>query len=139
MQVLSCLQHARNDNENNADIRSRTMEDMKWEAYKKLIQMEYSACSAMHRATDEKDPTFFPWVFLMLLQLTNSQIRFRQSRQDLSTSRDVQLLAERCLWMNTPWSTWSNLLPSSVFDASAQHYAVIQLTKCITAAIQVTN
>ena len=134
MQVLSCLQHARNDNENETDIRITTLEDMKWEAYKKLIQMEYSACSAMHRATDQKDPTLFPWVFLMLLQLTNSQTKYRQ---DLSTSRDVQLLAERCLWMNTPWSTWSDLLPSSIFDASAQHYAVIQLTKCITAAIQV--
>lgn len=111
--------------------------DFHWAAVCRLVCIEGYATTAMHFTSYKQDCSLFPWVFFVMLELTVRQFVPEGTPDDLKTCRQLQKLGETLNHMQKPWSSWSDLLPASCFDASAQHHAVIQLATCVTAAAEV--
>lgn len=110
-----------------------------WAACCRLVSIEGYTTTAMWTSHQKKDPTLFPWVFLLITELTIAQSVSANLYEDQKTWRQLQKLGEVLDTMHQPWSSWSDLLPSSCFDRSAQHHTVTQLSRCITAAAQVRH
>ncbi len=111
--------------------------DFHWAACTRLVCIEGYTSTAMYITSSKKNPALFPWVFFLMLELTVGQCAPESNYEDQPTCRQVQKLGEMLEIMRRPWSPWSDLLPSSCFDASAQHHAVVQLARCVTIAAKV--
>lgn len=115
------------------------LNEFHWAACTRLVCIEGYTTTAMWTSRQKKDPTLFPWVFFLTTELTIAQSGLAKTHEDQTTWRQLQKLGEILDTMRQPWSSWSDLLPSSCFDRSAQHHAVMQLSRCITAAAQVRH
>ena len=115
------------------------LNEFHWAACTRLFTIEGYTTTAMWTSCQKRDPTLFPWVFFLITELTIAQAGLANAPEDQATWRQLQKLGEILDTMHLPWSPWSDLLPSFCFDRSAQHYAVVQLSRCITAAAQVRH
>ncbi len=113
------------------------LSEFHWAACTRLVSIEGYTTTAMWTSRQKKDPTLVPWVFFLITELTIAQSGSAKLYEDQTTWRQLQKLGEILDTLHEPWSSWSDLLPSSCFDRSAQHHAVMQLSRCITAAAQV--
>ncbi|KAL0039317.1 hypothetical protein WJX79_003044 [Trebouxia sp. C0005] len=113
------------------------LNDFHWAACTRLVSIEGYTTTAMWTSCHRKDLTLFPWVFFLIIELTIAQSGLAKPYEDQTTWRQLQKLGEVLDTMHQPRSAWSDLLPSSCFDRSAQHHAVMQLSRCITAAAQI--
>lgn len=126
-------------------------DDLHWAACCRLVCVE-GFTAAMYSTSSRRDPTLFPWLFLLLLDLTVAYYKPDASCPETSPddgtvsvlytgnrthARQLQKLGEMLVTMCNDWSPWSNLLPSIYYDASAQKHILTQLLKCITSASKV--
>lgn len=133
-------------------IRIPVADDLHWAACCRLVCLEGYITTAMHITSSKQDPTLFPWVFLLLLELTavycNLDANCPETPPDQgsgsilytgtkSHARQLFKLGETLSHMCNEWSPWSDLLPDTYFDASAQRHALKQLLECITSASKV--
>ncbi|KAL0032905.1 hypothetical protein WJX77_005652 [Trebouxia sp. C0004] len=113
------------------------LNEFHWAACTRLVCIEGYTTTAMWTSRQKKEPDLFPWVFFLTIELTIAQSGLANTHEDQTTWRQLQKLGETMDTMHQLWNSWSDLLPSSYFDRSAQDYAVMQLSRCITAAAQV--
>ena len=133
-------------------IRIPVADDLHWAACCRLVCVEGYITTAMYITSSKQDPTLFPWLFLLLLDLTvvycKRDASCLENLPDQSTgtiftpgtkshARQLQKLGETLSHMCNDWSPWSDLLPDSYFDASAQRHGLKQLLECITSASKV--
>ena len=113
------------------------LDKYKWAACTRLVCIEGYAQTAMWFTRQAKDVTLFPWIFFLTVELTLAQCGRVTRCADQRTCKQLQKLGELLEIMRKPVSSWSDLLPPSCFDASAQHHTVRQLVRCVTATTQV--
>ena len=127
-------------------------DDLHWAACCRLVCVEGFITTAMYSTSSRQDPTLFPWLLLLLLDLTVDYCKPDASCPETSPdagtgsilytgtnthARQLQKLGEVLGHMCNDWSPWSNLLPSTYYDASAKKHVLTQLLKCITSASKV--
>lgn len=129
-------------------------DDLHWAACCRLVCVEGFITTAMYSTSSRRDPTLFPWLFLLLLDLTVAYCKPDASCPETSPddgtgtilytgtktqARQLQKLGEMLGHIGcNDWSPWNNLLPSIYYDSSAQKHVLTQLLKCITSASKVT-
>lgn len=133
-------------------IRIPVADDLHWAACCRLVCVEANITTAMYIASSKQDPTLFPWLFLLLLDLTvvycKRDASCPEAPHDHGTGsilytgvkshvRQLQKLGESLSHMCNDWSPWKDLLPDSYFDTSAQKHVLKQLLQCITSASKV--
>ena len=133
-------------------IRVPVVDDLHWAACCRLVCVEGYITTAMYITSSKRDPTLFPWLFLLLLDLTVAYCKHDASSLEAppdhgsgsilytgtkSHARQLQKLGESLSHMCNDWSPRSDLLPHSYFDASAQKHVLKQLLECITSASKV--
>lgn len=126
-------------------------DDLHWAACCRLVCVEGFITTVMYNTSSRRDSTLFPWLFLLLLDLTVAYCKPDASCPETSLddgtstlytgnkthARQLQKLGETLDHMCNDWSSWSDLLPSIYYDASAQKHVLKQLLKCITSASKV--
>ena len=113
------------------------LDDYQWAACLRLACIEGYTTTAMWVTRQANDVTLFPWIFVLTVELTLAQCGQGRQCGDQRESKQMQKLGELLDNMRKPLSSWSDLLPSSCFDASAQHHTVRQLVRCVTATTEV--
>lgn len=125
-------------------IRNPVIDGLHWAACCRLVCVEGYTTTAMYTTSAQEDPALFPWVFLLLLGLTVASYTSNPTCHDMTPNqirphaRQLQKLGETLDHMCNDWSPWSDLLPDSCFDVSAQQYILLQLLDCITSSGKVS-
>ncbi|KAL3146706.1 hypothetical protein ABBQ38_014695 [Trebouxia sp. C0009 RCD-2024] len=126
-----------------SSARNPVVDDLHWAACCRLVCVEGYTTTAMYVTSRQEDPALFPWVLLLLLGLTVASFNGDPTCHDVtpdqlrSHPRQLQKLGETLDHMCNDWSSWTNLLPDSCFDISAQQYILMQLLDCITCSSKV--
>lgn len=127
-----------------SSARNPVVDDLHWAACCRLVCVEGYTTTAMYVTSRQEDPALFPWVLLLLLGLTVASFNGDPTCHDVtpdqlrSHPRQLQKLGETLDHMCNDWSSWTNLLPDSCFDISAQQYILMQLLDCITCSSKVS-
>ena len=128
------------------------VDNLHWAACCRLVCVEGYITTAIYITSSKHNPTLFPWLLLLLLDLTLVNCKCNSSCLEdppehasgsiLYTgtklhARQLQKMGEMLSCMCNDWSPRHDLLPDTYFDASAQRHVLKQLLECITRASKV--